>query len=317
MGKVLVGPVRFRELCPEATDMLHAAGHQLVLNEAATPWTAADIVPLLPEADAAIVGMDDWDADLITAAPNLKILSKLGVGVDNIDLAAARRHGVDVTNAPGANANAVAELAIGLMIAAARHVVRQDRAIRAGGWDRYTGVDLAGKSVGLIGFGATAQLVARRLAGFEPRLLAYDPYPDAEAAAARGVTLAGLDEVLAQADFLSVHVPHLPQTHHLISDDQLARVRPGAVLVNTSRGGVVDEAALARGLVAGRIGAAGIDVWEVEPTPADNPLLAFDNVVATCHGAADSYEAYAQVGRVTARAIIDRLAGGTPANVRN
>ena len=317
MGKVLVGPVRFRELCSEAAEMLQSAGHELVLNEAATPWTAADITPLLPEADAAIVGMDDWDADLISRAPQLKILSKLGVGVDNIDLTAARSHGVDVTNAPGANANAVAELAIGLMIAASRHVVRQDRAIRAGRWDRYTGVDLAGKTVGLIGFGATAQLVARRLAGFEPRLLAFDPFADADAAAAWRVTLAPLEEVLSRADVLSVHVPHLPATHHLISDAQLALLRPGAVLVNTSRGGVVDAEALARALGSGRVGAAGVDVWEVEPTPVDNPLLRFDNIVATCHGAADSYEAYAQVGRVTAQAIINRLAGGTPANVRN
>jgi D-3-phosphoglycerate dehydrogenase len=317
MAKILVGPVRFSELCPEAGALLRADGHELVENLGTVPFTKADIRSLARDVEAAIVGMDVWDADAIASAPRLKILSKLGVGIDNIDGVAARAQGVDVTNVPGGNANAVAEMAIGLMLAAARHIVPQDRTIRAGGWDRLTGVELTGKNVGLLGFGHTAQQVARRLAGFDTHIVASDPYADLDVAADLGVRIAELEEVISLSDFISVHIPHGPQTHHMISDAQFAHARPGSVFVNTSRGGVVDEDALVRALQAGAPGSAGVDVWETEPVPPTHPLLTLDNVVATCHGAADTYEAYAQVGLITARAINDRLAGGRPRNIQN
>lgn len=297
--------------------MLEAAGHELILNEGTVPFTGVELEQLAPTVDAAIVGMDEWDAQLIGLATRVKILSKLGVGIDNIDGVAAREHGIDVTNAPGANANAVAELALGLMLAASRHIVAQDATVRAGGWDRITGTELTGKRVGLIGLGQTAQHLVRRLKGFEVSVLAYDPYADAEAAAKLDVTLSSIEEVMAQADFLSIHTPHTPATHHLISDEYLALMPSGSVLVNTSRGGVVDEDALYRALQTGTPAAAGIDVWEVEPVDPTHPLLTLSTVVATCHGAADTYEAYDQVGRVTAIAINDKLAGHQPKNIQN
>lgn len=317
MAKILVGPVRFRELCPGACALLEAAGHELVENSSTVPFTSHDIAALGSDVEAAIVGMDNWSAEVISSAPKLKILSKLGVGIDNIDGAAARARGIDVTNAPGGNANAVAELAIGLMLAAARHIVPQDRTIRSGGWDRLTGIELTGKNVGLLGFGHTAQQVARRLAGFETIISAFDPYADTEAAARLGVRITDLDDVMASSDFISVHIPHTSQTHHMISDAQFGLAKHGSVFVNTSRGGVVDESALVRALQSGAPGAAGVDVWEIEPVAATHPLLGLDNVVATCHGAADTYEAYAEVGRITATAINDRLAGREPRNIRN
>ncbi|MFD0864842.1 phosphoglycerate dehydrogenase [Tessaracoccus lubricantis] len=317
MGRVLVGPVRFRELCPVACEMLESAGHELILNTSSVPLLREELERFAPSIDAAIVGMDDWDADLIAQASKLKILAKLGVGLDNIDRQAARELGVDVTNAPGGNANAVAELALGLMLAAARQIVTQDRTLHAGGWDRMTGVEITGKTVGLLGFGMTAQNLARRLRGFEVELIAYDPWADPSRAADLQVRLATFDEVVSGCDFLSVHLPHTPETHHIVSREQLVSMRPGSILVNTSRGGVVDEPALYDALVSGVPVAAGIDVWEVEPPSADHPLLSLPNVVGTCHGAADTYEAYDKVGRVTARAINERLAGRKPLNIQN
>lgn len=317
MAKILVGPVRFRELCPQACSLLEGEGHELVENRGTVPFTEADIEALAREVEAVVVGMDEWDEAALAYAPRLKILSKLGVGVDNIDGVAARARGIDVTNAPGGNANAVAELAIGLMLAAGRRIVLQDRTVHGGGWDRMTGVELTGKNVGLLGFGNTAQQVARRLAGFETTITAADPYANPAVAAELGVRIAELDDVLANNDFISVHIPHLPQTHHMLSDSQFALMKRGSIFVNTSRGGVVDEDALFRALQGGAPGAAGVDVWEIEPVAPTHPLLALDNVVATCHGAADTYEAYAEVGRITAAAINDRLAGKQPRNIRN
>ncbi|WP_169928834.1 phosphoglycerate dehydrogenase [Brachybacterium ginsengisoli] len=316
MSRILVGPVRFETLCPSGYAQLVAAGHDVVLNPGSTPYEKADLLERVHDIDAAIVGMDDWDAEVIAAAPSLQILSKLGVGVDNIDLDSARIRGVDVTNAPGANANAVAEMALALLLAAVRRIPRQDSTVRAGGWDRFNGFEITGSSIGLIGFGNTSQNLARRLRGFDVTLTACDPQADEAAASELGVRLTSLDEVLASSHAVSVHAPHLPSTHHMLSTAEFAAMRPGSVVVNTSRGGVIDEAALAEALRSGHLAAAGIDVWEEEPVSPDHPLLALDTVVATCHSAADTREAYEQVGRVVCAAIVDRLAGRRPDNIR-
>lgn len=317
MGRILVGPVRFDELCPRACEVLRAAGHELILNPSTTPFTREDLIARAGDVDAAIVGTEVWDASVIETADSLRILSKLGVGTDNIAREVCRDRGIDVTNAPGANSNAVAELAIALMLAAARHVALQDRTVRSGGWDRLVGVELTGKTIGMVGFGHASRQVARRLSGFEPRLVASDPYADPAGAEELGVELLALDDMLAISDVLTLHLPHTPATHHMISDRQFEAMKPGVVFVNTSRGGVVDEDALHRALVRGQVGAAGIDVWEVEPVSRDHPLLTLDNVVATCHGAADTFEAYAEVAAVVCEAIIDRLSGTRPANLCN
>lgn len=317
MGRILVGPVRFAELCPDACEALEGAGHELILNTSTAPLSHEELLELVSDVDAGIVGMESWGGKVIASASQLQILSKLGVGTDNIDLSACRARGIDVTNAPGANSNAVAELAVGLMLACSRHILAQDRTIRSGGWDRLTGIELTGKVIGLLGFGHASQCLARRLSGFEPRLIAYDPYADPATASALDVELLPLREVLGSSDFLSLHLPHTPETHHLLSDREFASTKHGVIVINTSRGGIVDEEALGRALLGGRVRAAGIDVWETEPVPLHHPLLLLDNVVATCHGAADTSEAYAKVGVAVASSITDRLAGRRPANILN
>jgi D-3-phosphoglycerate dehydrogenase len=204
-----------------------------------------------------------------------------------------------------------------MLIALQRKITIMDRDIRGGRWDRYTGSELAGKTLGLVGFGATAQLVAKRMAGFDTKIIASDPYPNLKAAGRLGVEIVPLDVVLGTADLVSVHAPHTPETHHLIGKEALASMQEHAVLVNTSRGGLVDENALHTALTTGQIAGAALDVWENEPVSAENPLLALENVVATTHAAADTVEAYRTVGLTTAQAVIDVFSGREPQNLRN
>jgi D-3-phosphoglycerate dehydrogenase len=314
---VLVGPVRYAELCPEGRQMLLDAGFTLIENPSERPYTFEDMEPYLGTVDAVIAGVEVWDEKVFAVTPNLRAIGRLGVGLDNLDLEAAAANGTYVCNVPGGNANAVAELAVGMLIALQRKITIMDRDIRGGRWDRYTGSELAGKTLGLVGFGATAQLVAKRMAGFDTKIIASDPYPNLKAAGRLGVEIVPLDVVLGTADLVSVHAPHTPETHHLIGKEALASMQEHAVLVNTSRGGLVDENALHTALTTGQIAGAALDVWENEPVSAENPLLALENVVATTHAAADTVEAYRTVGLTTAQAVIDVFSGREPQNLRN
>lgn len=315
--RVLIAPVRFEELCPVANRRLLDLGHELIYNSSTSPMMPLELETHIGSIDAAIVGMEEWGAALLTKAPKLKILAKLGVGLDNIDLEAARKSGIDVTNAPGGNARAVAEMALALMLAATRKIVTQNEAVRAGGWDRYTGSEISGKVVGLVGYGQTAQNLRQILTGFGTKVVAHDPYANPELAQQHSVQLTSLEDLVATSDFISVHIPHLPQTHHLLSTAEFKIMKQTAVLINTARGGVVDENALYSALVDGDIAAAGIDVWEQEPVSRQHPLLSLDNVVATAHSAADTHEAYEQVADLAVRAIGARLANKTPQNIQN
>ncbi|MDH6182091.1 D-3-phosphoglycerate dehydrogenase [Microbacteriaceae bacterium SG_E_30_P1] len=314
---VIVGAVRYAELCSAGRQLLLDNGFTLVENETTVPWTAEDLAPLLPTASAAICGVEVYGPEQFDAAPRLKIISRLGVGLDNIDLAEARRHGVDVVNAPGGNAIAVAELALGLLISLYRKIPAMNDDIRSGNWDRYVGSEVTGKRFGLIGFGAIARVFARRLAGFDAEILAYDPYADPELAAELGVKLVGLEEAVRDVDVVSVHAPHVPSTHHIVNTELIATMRPGTVLLNTSRGGLVDESALVSALESGHLAGAGLDVFETEPVNPSNPLLAFPTVVATTHAAADSLEAYHRIGLSTAQAIVDVFSGQRPKALAN
>ena len=310
---VIVGPVRYAELCSTGRSMLLDHGFTLIENETTVPWTQEELHGFIADADAAVAGVEVYDAPALAYATRLQIISRLGVGLDNIDLDATRERGINVVNVPGGNAAAVAELAIGFMISVLRRIPEMDGAARAGRWDRFVGRELAGKSIGLIGFGAIARLVAQRLSGFDVSIRAHDPFADEAAAARLGVTLVDSPEAaVADVDIVSVHAPHTAATHHLVDDALLSRMRQGTILINTSRGGLVDQEALVAALASGRIAGAGLDVFEVEPVSADNPLFAHPAVVAAPHAAADSREAYERIGIATAQAILDVFAGRIP-----
>ena len=250
------------------------------------------------------------DAEALTAAKRLKVVARAGVGLDNVDVKQATQNGVMVVNAPTSNIVSAAEHAVALLLAAARQVAPGNASLKAGEWKRskYTGIELFEKTAGIVGLGRIGVLVAQRLSAFGMELIAYDPYVQAGRAAQIGVRLVSLDELLAEADFLSVHLPRTPETVGLIGEAELAKAKPSLVLVNAARGGIVDEHALYLALKEGRIAAAGIDVFANEPC-TDSPLFEFDNVVATPHLGASTAEAQEKAGVAVARSVRLALSG--------
>jgi glyoxylate reductase len=260
--------------------------------------------------------------ETVLSAPGLEIVANVAVGFDNIDLAAATRHGVMATNTPGVLTDTTADFAFALMMAAARRIAEGERLVRRGGFDGWAidlllGQDVWGATLGLVGVGRIGAAVARRARGFDMRVLYTDEValsPDAEREL--GATRVGLDELLVEADFVSLHVPLTPGTHHLIGADQLRRMKPTAVLVNTSRGPVVDEAALATALASGEIFAAGLDVYEEEPRIHEG-LMGLDNVVLAPHIASGSVRTRSEMSAVAVRNLLAGLAGQRPPNLLN
>ena len=269
------------------------------------------LLPAVVDADALLVrSATRVDAEVLAAARRLKVVARAGVGLDNVDVKAATQSGVMVVNAPTSNIVSAAELAVALMLAAARHVAPASAALKAGQWkrSRYTGIELYEKTLGVVGLGRIGVLVAQRLSAFGMRVIAYDPYVQAGRAAQLGVRLVSLEELLAEADFVSVHLPKTPETVGLIGEEQLALVKPSVVLVNAARGGIVDEHALGIALKEGRVAAAGLDVFTTEPC-TDSPLFEFENVVATPHLGASTDEAQEKAGVAVARSVRLALAG--------
>jgi D-3-phosphoglycerate dehydrogenase len=269
---------------------------------------------LLPEAQALIVrNQTRVTAQLLEAAPNLRVIGRLGVGLDNIDLEAARARGIVVTAGRNANAIAVAEYVLAAMLHAARELAAADASVRAGGWDRvrFGGTELWGRTLGLIGVGEIGRRVAARASAFGMHVIGYDPLlgPYDFAPQEQGIALVALDEVLAQSDVLSLHVPLLPVTRHLINADTLSRMQEHAILINTSRGGIIDEGALLSALNAGRPRLAVLDVREIEPPPAGDPLLACPAVLLTPHIAGLTVQAQERTSRLVVGDVLRVLAG--------
>jgi D-3-phosphoglycerate dehydrogenase len=262
-------------------------------------------------ADALLVrSATQVDADVFGAARRLRVVARAGVGLDNVDVRAATQAGVMVVNAPTSNIVSAAEHAIALVLAAARRVPQAHASLKGGSWKRsaYTGVELFEKTLGVVGLGRIGVLVAQRLAAFGMSVVAYDPYVGGARAAQLGVRLVGLDELLATADVVTVHLPRTPETVGLLGAEALGKVKPGVIVVNAARGGIVDETALHAALKEGRVGAAGLDVFAVEPC-TDSPLLELDTVVVTPHLGASTAEAQERAGVSVARSVRLALAG--------
>jgi D-3-phosphoglycerate dehydrogenase len=250
------------------------------------------------------------DAEVLGHAPRLKVIARAGVGLDNIDVPAATERGVMVVNAPTSNVVSAAEHAVALLLAVARRIPAADASLRGGAWERsaFTGVELAGKTVGVIGLGKIGQLVAQRLAAFGTRLIAYDPYVSPARAAQLGIELVGFDDLLSRADIISIHLPKTPETIGMIGADQLAKTKPGVLIVNAARGGLVDEQALAEAVRTGQVGGAALDVFATEPCTA-SPLFELPHVVVTPHLGASTTEAQDRAGVEVARSVQRALRG--------
>ena len=304
-----------RRITPEALDLIAAAAAMEVWPEEAPPAPA-----ILREKAATVDGlltniMDQVDAPLLAAAPNLKALSQVSVGLDNVDVAAATRRGLPVGYTPGVLAKATADLAFALLLAAARRIGESERWVRAGHWTlafhplRWLGVDVHGSALGIIGLGQIGLEMAKRGQGFDMRILYHSRTRRRDLETQYGLTWAELPDLLAQADFVSLHLPLTPQTRHYIGAAELALMKPTAVLVNAARGPVVDSAALYAALKGGHIYAAGLDVTEPEPLPADDPLLTLENVVIAPHIGSASTAARGAMCRLAARNLIAGLEG--------
>jgi D-3-phosphoglycerate dehydrogenase len=250
------------------------------------------------------------DVEALDHASRLKVVARAGVGLDNVDVPAATERGVMVVNAPTSNIVSAAEHAIALLLAVARRIPAADASLRSGQWKRssFGGVELSGKTIGVVGLGKIGQLVAQRLAAFGTELIAYDPYVSPARAGQLGIELVDLDELLSRADAISIHLPKTPETLGLIGADQLAKTKPGVLIVNAARGGLVDEQALADAVRAGQVGGAGIDVFTTEPCTA-SPLFELPQVVVTPHLGASTTEAQDRAGTDVARSVLRALRG--------
>lgn len=269
------------------------------------------LLAALANADAILVrSATKVDAEAIAAAPRLKVVARAGVGLDNVDIKAATAAGVMVVNAPTSNIISAAELTVGHILSLARHIPAAHAALADGKWKRsaYTGVELYEKTIGIIGLGRIGALITARMQSFGTNVVAFDPYITSARAQQLGVTLLTLDELLAQSDFITIHMPKTPETTGMISDAQLALMKPTAFIVNVARGGLIDEDALYRALVAGEIAGAGLDVFVSEP-PTDSPLLALPNVVVTPHLGASTDEAQEKAGVSVAKSVRLALSG--------
>ena len=309
---VLVTPTSFGRDDKRLVAALEEAVGRVTYNKTGKPLSSAELRPMLDDVDGMIAGLDEIDAAALAAAPRLQVVARYGVGVDSVDLRAARERGVVVTNTPGANAASVAELTVALLLLLARPVLQAAAETRAGGWPRMPGLSLSGKTIGLVGLGAIGREVAQRLAGFDCRVLGYDVAPEAAQdarLAGWAVHFVGLPQLLAKADFVSLHVPLLAATRGMVDAAFLKQMKHGAALVNTARGEIVDEAALYDALQAGQLRGAALDAFCAEPPGADNPLLALPNVIATPHMGAHTDGATSAMGWMALRDCLAVLRG--------
>lgn len=269
------------------------------------PLKAAELAAIVPGYEGAILGLDECDASVIAQADKLRVISRYGVCVDQVDLRAAAEHGIAVTNTPGANKIAVAELAIGLLFSLARNIPTVAAAAKAGAWKRAAGWELTGKTLGVVGFGEIGREVAARARALGMSVMVFDPYSRGEI---HGVQQVDLYTLLESSHAVTLHCALTPETQHLINADRIARMRHGAYLINTARGGLVDETALHEALVSGQLGGAAADVFQQDP-PTGSPLLALDNFIPTPHLGATTKESVQRMSMMAAENLVAVLNG--------
>jgi phosphoglycerate dehydrogenase-like enzyme len=312
MPKVLIAPMTLADLDTSFVKVLREGGFELVYPRVGRQLVEAEILVHLNGIDASLAGSEPYTRRVLEAHPRLKVIARVGVGYDAIDVEAATEKGVAVTITPGANHDAVAEHTFAIMLALAKDLVFQHQALTAGGWPRKTNLPLRGQTLGLAGLGRIGKAVALRAEAFGMKLIAYDPFPDQVFAQQHHVDFMSLDRLLSESDFLSLHLPYTKESKHVINKTTLARMKPTAFLINTARGGLVCEADLYDALKNKRIAGAGLDVFEEEP-PGKIPLFGLDNVVVTPHNAGTDVKGRDDMAEMAARAIVSLSKSEWPA----
>ncbi|MFO7322520.1 MAG: hydroxyacid dehydrogenase [Chloroflexota bacterium] len=303
---------------PSALDVLGAADGLRVT--APGQMSRAETLAAIADADALIIrSATKVDAEMLEAAPNLRLIARAGVGVDNVDVATASARGVVVMNTPDGNTIATAEHTFGLMLALARHIPEAEISMREGKWDRksFMGVELRGKTLGIIGFGRIGRALAKRALAFEMTVIAHDPYVPADLAADFGVELVSLDDLYQRSDFISLHSVITEETRNMINRETLARMKRGVRIINAARGALINEADLAEAIRSGQVAGAALDVYAQEPPEPDNPLIGLPGVVHTPHLAASTEDAQIAVAVEAAELIVGALLRGEFRNVIN
>lgn len=316
LGKVLVtaGSVKG---CEKALELMRAAGCQVEVDSTPMPWHEEWLLERTRDAAAVIFAMEPVSARLLEHAKSLKIVARPGVGFDTVDLEAATRCGVAVTIAEGMNHESVADHTLGLLLMLARGLLPAANGVMQGRWDRVVGTEVWGKTIAVVGMGRIGQAVARRARGFSMRVLAVTRHPDGVRGKELGLEYVGLNEALGSADFVSLHAPLTPQTAGLIDARALARMKRGAYLINTSRGDLVDERALADAVTRGHLAGAAVDVLQVQGVGSPSPLVGVQGIVVTPHMATFSREAMERVALSAATAVVSRLRGEVPRGLVN
>lgn len=308
---VLIGSRSFGQAYPQHIEQLEAAGCEVVPNSRGRAYREDELLQALPGMDAIITGTDELTGKVIRAAHDLKTIAKHGVGLETIDLDAARERGVVVSATPGAIHDSVADLTLALLLAVARKIVPAHLTTRSGGWEPHFGFELRDKVLGIVGLGRIGQAVCVRAQGFGMRVIAADPYPDEAFAAAHDVTFVSLEQLLQEADVVSLHAPAEAVDGALIAREELALMKPSAVLINTARGTLVDEEALATALAKERLAGAGIDAFVEEP-PVGSPLLELENVVLTPHLGGRTTDGQRRMGEMVIENCLRALRGEEP-----
>ncbi|MEN2983625.1 MAG: phosphoglycerate dehydrogenase [Dictyoglomaceae bacterium] len=309
--RVLITPRTFETRGEIYVKRLEKEGYEVILNPYGRVLKEEELIKLIKDVDGIIVGIDPLTEKVLMSAERLKVISKYGVGIDNIDIDTAKRLGIVVTNTPSANSNAVAELTVGLIFSVLRGIPLSDRKSREGLWERFIGYELYGKTLGVIGTGNIGKRVIKLLRGFDLKIICYDIFPDYSWAEKEGVSYVSFEDLLRDSDIITLHIPLTKDTHHLISEREINMMKKTAVIINTSRGGIIDEEALYKALKEKRIFGAGLDVFEEEP-PKNSPLFNLENVVITSHTGAHTSEAIEKMAEISVENLILALKGEKP-----
>ena len=314
---LLTLPRAWEDSLENAIRMLRERGVHVDLVWSDTGLSKEELVRHLQGKHAHMMSLDVLDKEVIERCPELEVIAKHGIGLDNIDIPAATAKKIPVCNTPGSNCYAVADLTMGLLLSACRKIIEADAIVRRGELTQIMGAELHGKAIGVVGFGAIGKQVALRAKGFGMQVLAYDKFMDVAFCEANGFAPVGLDQIIETCDFITLHLPLTDETRGIVNTDTLARVKKGAVLVNVSRGGVVDEDACAQALIDGHLAAAAFDVFSKEPPATSDKLFCAPNVVFTTHMAGCTKESIARSAEMAARNIIDIFDGKRLPNVVN
>lgn len=295
---------------------LRAAGLDLLFGSGRQSTSPAEVVASLDGCIACIAGQEPYTAEVFDACPQLALVVRYGVGFDAVDVAAATERGVLVATIPGTNDWGVADHTLGLMIDLAHRISSHDRAMRTGEWKVRRGVDVWQATLGIVGLGRIGQGVARRGLGFDMRVISYEPYPNMAFVEEHGVELLSMDEVFAQSDFITLHLPSMPETERIVDATKLALMKPTAFLINTARGNLVDEDALYDAVESGQIAGAGVDAWTTEPM-LDPRWADLENVVLTPHSGPSTYGVWKASGAMAVEIVLQVLRDEKPPQLLN